>query len=358
MERAAEIPEGVIHDEPEARIDEGWGRIRGEDSTARPFKTKGSWEFARRTLSCNTPVDSVESLVDPLRPLAEMTAEKMAEYYSDEEISKLAPDFVALIKKTGIKRSQSKGSEKAQKRTRWDEQKTKCAEAGQFTTGGEGDEEEIMNKKPVFDLALVDSKKKTTGEAEEDENEGNESRDNNRDGPTQQNITNSQRAQFLESKPQALLPEERIEEHDRGKATEPAASEEKSTKTGTGGPSEEDLLLLRRCQKEYRDMMRTRKEVTSRKIMLRADIRYGTLNDTPDNEIQEMEAECVELTRRRKEFEEMKIQLQRRLEYIRGKITGLESVSSMTDPIAWGTHTPVPTVNEDEDEESEEGTSD
>ena len=161
-----------------------------------------------------------------------------------------------------------------------------------------------------------------------------------------------------ESKPQALLPEERIEEHDRGKATEPAASEEKSTKTGTGGPSEEDLLLLRRCQKEYRDMMRTRKEVTSRKIMLRADIRYGPINDTPDNEIQEMEAECVELTRRRKEVEEMKPQLQRRLEYIRGKITGLESVSSMTDPIAWGTHTPVPTVNEDEDEESEEGTSD
>jgi len=130
MERAAEIPEGVIQNESEARNDDGWGRIRGEDSTARPFKTKGSWEFARRTLSCNTPVDSVYPFVDPLRPLAEMAAEKVAEHYSDKEIGKLAPDFVTLIKKTGIKRSQSKGSDMAQKKTRWEEQKTKCVEAG------------------------------------------------------------------------------------------------------------------------------------------------------------------------------------------------------------------------------------
>ena len=170
-----------------------------------------------------------------------------------------------------------------------------------------------------------------------------------------------------ESKPQVLPPEERVEEHDKEKATDisitnmsqqPATSEEKSTKTSTGGPPEDDLCVLRRAQKEYRDMMRTREEVTCRKNILRADIRYGPLNNTPDNEIQEMEAECVELTRRRGEIEDMKPRLQRRLEYIREKITGLKSVSSMTDPIAWGTHTPVPTVNEDEDEESEEGTSD
>ena len=43
--------------DPSATVDDGWGRIRGEDSSARPFKTKGSWEFARRMLSCNTPVD-------------------------------------------------------------------------------------------------------------------------------------------------------------------------------------------------------------------------------------------------------------------------------------------------------------
>ena len=34
-------------------VDDGWGRKRGEDLTARPFKTKGSWNLARRILSCN-----------------------------------------------------------------------------------------------------------------------------------------------------------------------------------------------------------------------------------------------------------------------------------------------------------------
>ena len=170
-----------------------------------------------------------------------------------------------------------------------------------------------------------------------------------------------------ESKPQVLPPEERVEEHDKEKATDisitnmsqqPATSEEKSTKTSTGGPPEDDLCVLRRAQKEYRDMMRTREEVTCRKSILRADIRYGPLRNTPDIEIQEMEAECIVLTKRRKEIEATKDQLQRRLENIRGKITGTRTVSSRTDPPEWGTHTPVPTENEDEDEESEEGTSD
>ena len=118
MERAAEIPEGVIQNESEARNDDRWGRKRGEDSTTRPFKTKGSWEFARRTLSCNTPTDWVKAFVDPLRPLAEMAAGKVAKYYPEEETSKLAPDFVALIEKTGIKGSPSKKSEMAQKKMR------------------------------------------------------------------------------------------------------------------------------------------------------------------------------------------------------------------------------------------------
>ena len=39
--------------------------------------------------------------------------------------------------------------------------KKKFIEAGQLTTGGIGDEEETVEKKPAFDLALVDSKKKT-----------------------------------------------------------------------------------------------------------------------------------------------------------------------------------------------------
>ena len=38
---------------------------------ALPSKTKGSWEFAQQTLSCN-------NAVDPLCPLAVMAAEKVA----------------------------------------------------------------------------------------------------------------------------------------------------------------------------------------------------------------------------------------------------------------------------------------
>ena len=35
-----------------APVDNGWGQIRGADSLAGPFKTKGLWDFARGTLSC------------------------------------------------------------------------------------------------------------------------------------------------------------------------------------------------------------------------------------------------------------------------------------------------------------------
>ena len=58
------------------------------------------------------------------------------------------------------------------------------------------------------------------------------------------------------------------------------------------------------------------------------------------------------------EIEATKGLIQRRLENIRGKITGTNTVSSKTDPVGWGTHTPVPTENEDEEDESEEETSD
>ena len=36
--------------------DDGWGRIYGEGSLDHPFKTEGSWDFLRRTLSCNTHI--------------------------------------------------------------------------------------------------------------------------------------------------------------------------------------------------------------------------------------------------------------------------------------------------------------
>ena len=37
--------------------DGGWGRIRSNNGSTRAMKTKGSWEFARRTLSCENPTD-------------------------------------------------------------------------------------------------------------------------------------------------------------------------------------------------------------------------------------------------------------------------------------------------------------
>ena len=88
--------------------------------------------------------------VDPLRPLVEMAAEKVAEYLPNEEISKLAPDYVALIKKTGIKRRQTEGldmknsSGLEQKKMRREGDTTKF-KAGQSPKEGEGAGEEATN---------------------------------------------------------------------------------------------------------------------------------------------------------------------------------------------------------------------
>jgi len=66
MERAAQLPARASQNETEEKEDDGWGLRRDDPSTARPFKTKGSWAYARRTLSCNTPVDFGYPPVDPL----------------------------------------------------------------------------------------------------------------------------------------------------------------------------------------------------------------------------------------------------------------------------------------------------
>ena len=166
MERAEVIADGVIQNEAEAGNDDGWGRNRGEDSTHRPIKTKGSWAYARRTLSSRTPVDSVEALVVPVRPLAEMAAGMVAEYYSEEETRKLAPDFVELIQKTGIKRSSSKKSERAQKKMRWEDMKKKFIEAGELTTGGIGEEEETVEEKPAFEVERAQTKMRSDDKEE------------------------------------------------------------------------------------------------------------------------------------------------------------------------------------------------
>ena len=123
-------------------VDNGWGRIRGKDSTARPFKTKGLWEFVRRTLSYNNPVD-------PLRPLVVMTAENVAEHKPAEEDGKLAPHHVPLMNDIGIKRRTTRGvettipSSQAQKKTRREEQAIKFIKAGQLPKEEQREREEL-----------------------------------------------------------------------------------------------------------------------------------------------------------------------------------------------------------------------
>ena len=143
MERAMQRPAKASQGGTEEKVDDGWGRIWGEDSTARPFKTKGSWEFVMLTLSYNKPVD-------PLRPLIEMAAEKVAEYMPTEEDRKLAPDYVALINNTGIKRWYTKGlditnsSGQAQKKRGREGEKIKF-KAGQLPMEGQGEGEEFKS---------------------------------------------------------------------------------------------------------------------------------------------------------------------------------------------------------------------
>ena len=68
---------GPINDRKETRgsdqispVDKGWGYLRGTNSSTRPMKTKGSWTFARRTLSCNNPMDQTRKEIPSLSVMA------------------------------------------------------------------------------------------------------------------------------------------------------------------------------------------------------------------------------------------------------------------------------------------------
>ena len=69
-------------------MDDGWGRLRGTTSAARPFKTKGSWAYARITPSCNNP------LVDPprmeVRSLVVLVAKQVAANMPEKDTLKHA----------------------------------------------------------------------------------------------------------------------------------------------------------------------------------------------------------------------------------------------------------------------------
>ena len=123
-------------------------------------------------------------------------------------------------------------------------------------------------------------------------------------------------------------------------------------------PSEQKLENLKRAQKKYRDMVKSKKENQSKKEHLDAEIRYGPTRSIPDTEIQEMKAKRMVLMKRLTEIEATRGLTQSELENIREEITGTRTVSSRTDPVEWGTHTPVTTEDEDGEDDSEEEMSD
>ena len=95
--------------------DGGWGRIRSNNGSTRTMKTKGSWAFARRTISCNSAPDPPATTEpDPpairLPSLTVLAAEQVAKIISDKDMLQLAPIHAELIRKTGIKRKTEKES--------------------------------------------------------------------------------------------------------------------------------------------------------------------------------------------------------------------------------------------------------
>ena len=94
--------------EPDRRgaEDGGWGRIRSNNGSTREMKTKGSWAFARRTLSCKYPTDPP---IIKVTSLTVLSAKQVAKIISDKDMRQLAPIHAELIRKTGIKRKREKG---------------------------------------------------------------------------------------------------------------------------------------------------------------------------------------------------------------------------------------------------------
>lgn len=92
--------------------DGGWGRIRPNNGSTRAIKTKGSWAFARRTLSGETTTNLVAGQRSPstikVPSLTVLAAEQVAKVISDKEMLQLAPIHTELIRRTGIKRKNEK----------------------------------------------------------------------------------------------------------------------------------------------------------------------------------------------------------------------------------------------------------
>ena len=71
-----------------------------------------------------------------------------------------------------------------------------------------------------------------------------------------------------------------------------------------------------------------------------------------------MEEERKSVVRQRKEIEAAEDPTQRRLGRMRRTITGIGTISSKNDPDEWETHTPKPSANDEEEDDSEDEKSD
>ena len=125
--------------EPNARggDDGGWGRIRPNNGSTRAIKTKGSWAFARRTLSDETT-------------LTVLAAEQVAKVISDKEMLQLAPIHTELIRRTGIKRKNEETEEGASPKEGEKKKKKAGENAGNDITLSENTKSrsnETINKK-------------------------------------------------------------------------------------------------------------------------------------------------------------------------------------------------------------------
>ena len=102
-------------------VNDGWGRIHGADSSSRPFKTKGSWDFEGRTLSYLKSPLRIEAAVTiqrifhgwevrrPILSLVVLLAKQGAAHPTEEDIMKFVPLNMHLICNMGInKRKQEK----------------------------------------------------------------------------------------------------------------------------------------------------------------------------------------------------------------------------------------------------------
>ena len=93
--------------------DDGWGWIRSANSLSPPFKTKGSWNFARRTLSYTKPAPRIEAAVStqriycgcdlscPISSLVVLSAKQVSAHLTEEDAMKFTSLHVHLIRNMG-----------------------------------------------------------------------------------------------------------------------------------------------------------------------------------------------------------------------------------------------------------------